>query len=95
VVRTSCCSYGKHHILHLSKAETTEPINTKFGTIDYLGDIKGIAKFGSDWFYRGFPHVGEMCNFAVFSSPVRRSGYRPQFATNFDVLWLKRFGLAQ
>jgi len=39
--------------------------------------------------------VGEMYNFAVFSSPVRRSGYRPQFETDFDVLWLKRFGLAQ
>jgi len=30
VVRTSCCSYGKHQILHLSRAETTEAINTKF-----------------------------------------------------------------
>jgi len=41
------------------------------------------------------PHVGEMYNLCVFSSPFRRSGYRPQFATDFDVLWLKRFGLAQ
>jgi len=30
VVRTSCCSYRKHQILRLSRAETTEPINTKF-----------------------------------------------------------------
>jgi len=29
-------------MLHLSRAETTEPINTNFWTIDYLGDIKGI-----------------------------------------------------
>jgi len=36
-----------------------------------------------------------MYKFAVFSSAVRRSGYRSQFATDFDVLWLKRFGLAQ
>jgi len=64
--------------------------------IDYLGDIKGIAKFGSDWFYGGAsPHVGEMYNFRVFYCPVRRSVYRPRFATDFDVLWLKRFGLAQ
>jgi len=55
VVTTSCCSYGTGRILHLSRAETTEPINTKFWTIDYLGEMKEIAKFGSDWFYGGFP----------------------------------------
>jgi len=29
--------------------------------------MKGITKFGSDWFYGGFSHVGEMYTFAVFS----------------------------
>jgi len=46
VVRTTCCSYGKGQILHFSRAETTVPINTKFLMIDYLGDIKRIAKCG-------------------------------------------------
>jgi len=50
VVRTTCCSYGEPQILNLSRAETTEPINTKFWTIDYLGEIKRIAKFGCNGF---------------------------------------------
>jgi len=50
VVRATCCSYGKVQILQLSIAETTEPINTKFWTIDYLGEVKRIAKFGYDRF---------------------------------------------
>jgi len=32
---------------------------------------------------------------SYFFFRVLRSGYRPQFATDFDVLWLKIFGLAQ
>jgi len=36
--------------LHLSRAETTEPINTKFLKIHYLGEIKRNAKFGYDRF---------------------------------------------
>jgi len=31
----------------------------------------------------------------AFASMFLWTGYRPQFATDFDVLWLKRFGLAQ
>jgi len=50
LVRTCCCSYGKGQILHLSRAVTTVPINTKFLTIDYLGEIKRIAKFGCNQF---------------------------------------------
>jgi len=50
VVRTGWSSYGKGQILKLSRAETTEPINTKFWTIDYLGELKRIAKFGYDGF---------------------------------------------
>jgi len=50
VVRTTCCSYGTGNILHLSRAETTVPINTKFWTIDNLGEISRIAKFGYDRF---------------------------------------------
>ena len=30
VVRTGLCSYGRGQTLHLSRAETTVPINTKF-----------------------------------------------------------------
>jgi len=92
VVRTSCCSYGKGLILNLSRAETTEPINTKVWTIDYLGEI--IAKFGLGWFYRGFSPCGWNVHFYCFFFLFRQSGYRPQFATDFDVLWLKRRRLA-
>jgi len=95
VVRTICCSYGKHQILHLFRAETTEPINTNFWTIDYLGNIKEIAKFGSDQFKGSVSPSGWNIQYPVFSSGLLWSDYRPQFATDFDVLWLKRFGLAQ
>jgi len=94
VVRTSCCSYGKRQILHLSRVETTEPINTKFWTINYLSEIKRIANFGSDWFYGGFSPCGLNVHFCCHFFLFRRSGYRPQFATDFDVLWLKRLRLA-
>jgi len=50
VVRTTCCSYGEPQILNLFRAETTVPINTTFSTIDYLGEITTIAKFGYDRF---------------------------------------------
>jgi len=56
VVRTSYRSYGKGQILHLSRALTTVPINTKLWTIDYLGEKKRIAICS-----RGVsPHVGEI-----------------------------------
>jgi len=54
--------------MHLSRAETTLPIYTKFWTIDFVGEMKRIAQFGSDWFYGASPHVGEMYTFTVFSS---------------------------
>jgi len=66
VVRTSCCSYGKHQILHLSRDETTEPINTKFWAIDYLGDKKGITKFGSDRFKDSVSPSGWNVQFSCF-----------------------------
>jgi len=93
VLRTTCCSYGKVQILHLSRAETTQPINTKFWTIDYLGEIKRIAKFGYDRFKGSVSPCGWNIQYPVFSSGLLWSGYRPQFATDF--IWLKRFGLAQ
>jgi len=46
VVRTTCCPYGEGPILYLSRAETTEQINTKCWMIDYFGEIQRIAKFG-------------------------------------------------
>jgi len=55
-------------ILHLSRAETTEPINTKFGTIDYLGEIKRIAKFGCDRFKGSVSPSGCNIQYSVFSS---------------------------
>jgi len=64
VVRTSNCSYGKGQILHLSRAETTVPINTKFWMIDYVGEIMRIARFGWDW--RASPRVSEIYSFTVF-----------------------------
>jgi len=56
-----------------------------------LRELPNLVQIG----YTGAsPHVGEMYIFGAFSSPVRRSGYIAQFATDFDVLWLRRFGLA-
>jgi len=66
VVRTSCCSCGIHQMLHLSRAENTEPINTKFWTNDYLGDIKGIAKFGWDRFKGSVSPSGWNVQFSCF-----------------------------
>jgi len=94
VVRTSCCSNGEGRILHFSRAETTEPINTKFWKIDYLVEIKRIAKFGSDWLYGVFSLCGWNVHFYCYFFLFCRSGYRPQFATDFDVIWLKRRRLA-
>jgi len=37
-------------ILHLSRAQTTVPINTKFWKIDNVGEMKKTAKFGCDRF---------------------------------------------
>lgn len=48
------------------------------------------------------PHVGEVYSYILgfftfffFFFLFRQLTYRPQFATDFDVLWLKRRGLAQ
>jgi len=43
-------------------------INIKFWTIDYVGGMKRIAKFGSDWFYGGFSPCGWNDTFTVFST---------------------------
>jgi len=60
---TTCCSYGKGHILHLSRAETTVPINTKFWrlitTVRWreLPNLVAISSRGAS------PHVGEIYTF--------------------------------
>ena len=51
VVRTGFSSYGRGNTLHLSRAETTVSITTKFWTNDYVGQIKRTAKFRGDRFY--------------------------------------------
>jgi len=66
VLRTTCCSYGKGQILHLSKPETTLPINTRFWTIDNVGEMKRIAKFGSDGFYGGLLSMWVKCTLLLF-----------------------------
>jgi hypothetical protein len=45
VVRMGYSSYGRGHTLHLSEAEFTISIHTKFWTNDYVGQTKRIAKF--------------------------------------------------
>ena len=61
VVRTGYGSYGRGHILHLSSAETTVSINTKFWTNDYVGQTTRIAKFGSNRFYGS----GSPCGWSI------------------------------
>jgi len=68
VARTSYCSYGKEQLLQLSRAETTIPINTKFWTIDYVGEMKRIVKVGWDWFHGGISLCGWNIHFSWFSS---------------------------
>jgi len=69
VVRTSYCSYGKGHILHLSRAETTIPINTKVLTINFIVEMRWNTKCGWDWFHGGVSPFGWNLQFlAVFSS---------------------------
>ena len=54
-------SYGRGQTLHLSRAETTVSINIKFWTNDYVDQIKRIAKFRGDWFYRS----GSLCGWNI------------------------------
>jgi len=63
-------SYEKGHILHLSRAENTIPINTKFWTIDHVGEKNRIAKFGCDWFW-GFVKCGLNIQFYCFFLVLR------------------------
>ena len=104
VVRTGLGSHGRGQNSHLSRAETTVPINTKFWKNNYVGWMKRIAKFRSNRFTWAAPYVGEIYSsrFSVlffitvffFYFLFRQPAYRPQFATDFDVWWLKRRGLA-
>ena len=105
VVRTGFSSFGRGQTLHLSRAETTIPINTKFWTNDYVGQRKRLAKFRSDRFYGSGSPCGWSIQFQILVSFVtyffcfcfflcRQLTYRPQFATDFDVWWLKTRGLA-
>jgi len=48
VIYFNLCSHGKGQMLHLFRAETTLPINTKFVTIDYVGGIKRLDNFDCD-----------------------------------------------
>ena len=68
LVRTGFSSYGRGQTLHLSRAETTVTINTKFWTNDYIRQIKRIAKFRGDRFMGAAPHVGQVYSsrFSVF-----------------------------
>ena len=43
-VKAIAVSYGRPPTLTLSNSETLEPIDTKFCTLDYVGDISGCAK---------------------------------------------------
>jgi len=68
VVSTRCCFYGKGQIFHLSRAETTLPINTKFRTIDYVGEMKRFRNLVEIDSTGGVSHVGEIYSVTVFSS---------------------------
>ena len=55
VIRAIAVSYGRPPTLTLSESETTEPIDTNFGTIDNVGDISGCAKNHNNRLNRGAP----------------------------------------
>jgi len=97
VVRNSCCSYGKGHILHLSRAETTEPINTKFWTIDYRVKIKRITKFGYDRFEGSVSPSGLTIHYKwwVVYYFLLVSLNRLQTTICNGFWWIQRFDLAQ
>jgi len=58
--------------------------------IDYVGELKRIDKCGWDWFHGASPHVREIYSFINYINFFRSSGHIPQFARDFDVLWLQR-----
>jgi len=66
VVRTTCCPYGKGQILHISRAETTLPIITKFWTISYVGEIRKLPNLVQTGSTGASPHVGEMYTWLFF-----------------------------
>ena len=108
VVRTGFSSYGRGQTLYLSRAETDVPIDSKFWTNDYVGQIKRIAKFRGDRFCGSGSPCGwniqfQILGFFFFFLLVfcflifflfRQLAYRPQFATDFDAWWLNWRGLA-
>ena len=68
VVRTGFSSYWRGQTLHLSRAETTVSINTKFWTNDNVGQIRRIAKFHGSRFYGSGSPFWWNIQFQIFGS---------------------------
>ena len=53
-------SYGDRQISTTHKIDTTEPIDRKLGTVDYIRERTSYAKFGTNTGTRGFWANGEI-----------------------------------
>jgi len=85
VVRATCYSYGKGQILHHSRAE---PIKTKFWKWDKENYQIWLRSVLWDRLPMWVKYTLFRCRLCFFLFLLFRwSGYRPQFATDFDVLY--------
>ena len=94
VVRATAVSYGRPPILTTSKSETLEPIEKKFCTIDYVGNISGCTKNHNNQLHRDAPTHTRNTSFFVlpflFYFCVLRLAHSPNGESHKGLWWPKR-----